>query len=146
MTQSPKNSPLDEDSGEFACFDTLDSLAAYCHHKYGEAFVRQAFKPDPNPGPAYPGGGPREQYEKAADKLEQRGLDHVALILRDLAQQALSGIDLPPSYCSAENWRSKWLLQRKIDSGEMERELRRKYRQTHRQSQTNRQKPANHQR
>jgi|SRR6516225_2150149 hypothetical protein len=132
MTATPTNNPLDEDTGEFACFLTLDALAAYLHHKFGEDFLRQALAPDPNPEPNELGIGPKENLENAAEKLEERGLDHVAAILRDLAKDAISGIDLPPDHWvnlgdrGIEIWRNKWQTRRKVESGELWRELKRK--------------------
>src|SRR5262249_3193378 len=121
----------DEDSGEFACFDTFDALAAYCHHKYGEAFLRQVFGKmlnDP-PDQAYPGGGPREDLADCAAELEKRGLDKPAAVLRDLAHQAVSGIDLPPDYWLRYPgmWEQKWLQEREIKLGTFFPKLRREY-------------------
>src|SRR5262249_23060732 len=151
MTPSPKNSlPEGEDTGEFAVFTTLDALAAYVHHKYGEDCLRQLFAPDPDPEPNHAGIGPREHLENAAEQLDKRGLGHVAAILHDLAQDAISGIDLPPDHyvnCGErgiENWRSKWIQRRKLESGELERELRRDHARKLRQSKTNGQKPLSH--
>ena len=151
MKATPTNNPLDEDTDEFACFLTTDALAAYLHHKFGEDFLRQALAPDPNPEPTESGIGPKETLENAAEKLEERGLDHVAAILRDLAQTAISGIDLPPDYSpdndgdrGLELWRSKWLQRRKLESGELWHELRRKKAKRQRQSQINGQKPPHH--
>src|SRR5262249_14479128 len=134
------NNPITNDSddvGEFAALTTLHMLAAFLFAKHGEDFLRQALAPDPDPEPNEAGIGPREHLENAAEQLEARGLDHVAAILRDLAEDAISGLDLPPSHWSdnAEIWRTKWLLRRKVESGELERELRRNHARKQRQSQ-----------
>src|SRR5262249_20621653 len=136
------NNPITNDSddvGEFAALTTLHMLAAFLFAKHGEDFLRQALAPDPDPEPNEAGIGPREHLENAAEELEARGLDHVAAILRDLAQTAIRGIDLLPDYYvndgarGVENWRAKWLLRRKVESGELERKLRREYAKRQRQ-------------
>ena len=70
---------------------------------------------------------------------------------RDLAKDAVSGLDLLPTHYArdgargVELWRRKWLQRRKVESGEPERELRRNHAKTVRQSQTNGQKAPSHQ-
>jgi hypothetical protein len=151
MTATPTNNQLkNEDCGEFAFFDTFDSLAAYCHHKFGEEFLRQvfgrAFDPNDPPDHAAPGTGPKETLEETADKLEERGLDKPAAVLRDLAKHAISGIDLPPHYWldNVEMWRSKWIMQRRAASGELWRDLERDRAKRDREASVNRQKQASH--
>jgi hypothetical protein len=154
MKPSQTNTPnRDEDSGEFAGFDTIDAICAYVHFKGGEAELRwligQVF--DPNDQETFcDGWGPREPLEDAAAELERRGLDKPAAILLDLAQQAISGIDLVPDYMEragpqfVEAWRERWRQQRHIQLGTWDQELRRRIARNQRQSQINGQKPSPH--
>lgn len=148
MKAIPMNSqPENEDCGEFAVFRDLDALAAYLHHKYGDDALRkvfgQAFDPNNPPECAYSGGGPKETLEDTATELEKRGLDKPATILRDLAKDAISGIDLVPDYMEragpqfVEAWRRSWLQRRHIHLGTWGQELRRHEAETARQSEIN---------
>jgi hypothetical protein len=125
MKPSQMNTPKpDEDSGEFAGYDTVDAICAYVFHKEGEAGLRwvigQAY--DPNEPPK-DGWGLRESLEDAAAELERRGLDKPAAILRDHAKDLRSGIEAPPDYMvragprAVEGWRERWIQRRHIHLG-----------------------------
>jgi len=147
MTAIPTNSPLeDEDTGEFACFDTLDSLAAYMHHQYGEEMLRELLKLLAKRDENTSSYGPRESLEDAAAELEKRHLDKPAAILREFALTARSGIDNIPDYWRGNEdcWRRKWITLRKMQTGELGRELRREHARKQRQLQINGQKPASY--
>jgi hypothetical protein len=63
MKATQTNNPHeDEDTGEFACFDTLDSLAAYVFHKYGEEMLRELLQAPPKQE-STSSYGPREILE-----------------------------------------------------------------------------------
>jgi hypothetical protein len=91
--QNPKKNPVKpvEDTGEFAVFDSFDALAAYLHHRYGEAALREVFG-------MLVEDLPRESFEDTATELENRGLDKPAAILRELAESATSEIERVPDY------------------------------------------------
>lgn len=151
MKPIPTNKPNPEDDcGEFAVFDTLDAIAAYVHHKYGEAALREVFTPfaDPNKDDLPAGFGPRESLEDAAAELEKRGLDKPAAVLRELAETAISGIDKVPDHMVnagpqfVEAWRRNWIQRRQIKLGTFDQELRRTIARNQRQSEINKQKPS----
>jgi hypothetical protein len=137
-----------EDSGEFAAFDNagLDALAAYVYHKYGEVMLRELFKAVLDWDSAY--WGPKETLEDAAAELQHRGLDKPAAVLYELAESAISGIDMVPDYMVnagerfVEGWRRSWLQQRQIKLGTFGQELKRTIARKQRQSKTNGQKPS----
>jgi hypothetical protein len=137
------NTPENEDSGEFAAFrDTgLDAMAAYVYHTYGEEMLREMFKIFLDWRCAYP--GPKETLEEAAAELEHRGLDKPAAVLYELAESAISGIDLPPDYMvnagpdSVEAWRRSWRQRRLIRLGLWDQELKRTIARNQRQSEIN---------
>jgi hypothetical protein len=143
------NNPIttsDDDFGEFACFDTLDAVAAYMHHKYGEEMLRELLKLM-SKWESTSSYGPREHLEDAAAELEKRHLDKPAAILREFALTARSGIDNVPDYWRGKEdyWQRNWITQRKMRTRELGREMRREKAERERQSQTNGHKPA-HQR
>src|SRR5262249_17606043 len=133
MTQSKTNNPItdDDDFGEFAVFDTLDAIAAFLYAKggeQGEEMLREVFKllSLQESTSSY---GPRESLEDAAAELEKRHLDKPAAMLREFARTARSGIENVPDYWRGmeDHWRRKWITQRKMKTGELERELRREH-------------------
>jgi hypothetical protein len=150
MTAIQTNSPP-EDTGEFAAFTDsgLDAMAAYVYHKYGEVMLREMFKAVLEWRSAY--WGPKETLEDAAAELEHRGLDKPAAVLYDLAETAISGIDMVPDYMVnagpdfADQWRNNWRQRRLIHLGLWDQELRRTIARNQRQSKTNGQKPSLHQ-
>jgi hypothetical protein len=152
MTAMPMNTPDNEDTGEFAAFTDsgLDAMAAYIHHKYGEELLREMFKAVLEWRSAY--WGPKETLEDAAAELKHRGLDKPAAVLYDIAESAVSGIEMVADYMVAagpdfvEGWRDRWLQQRQIQLGTFGQELRRTIARNQRQSKTNGQKssPAQH--
>jgi hypothetical protein len=135
----------EEDTGEFSAFDTLDSLAAYVFHKFGEEALRELLKATfgegDNNGSSY---GEREMLEDSASELERRHLHEQAAILREFAVTAHSGIDNVPSYWrdDVDQWRRKWLVLRHMETGELDRELRRNQAKRLPQSKLNGEKPA----
>src|SRR5215471_12088594 len=143
--QNPKNSPSqpDEDTGEFAVFDSFDALAAYLHHRYGEAALREVFG-------MLMGDLPRESFEDTAAELENRGLDKPAGILRELAESATSEIERVPDYVVnagesfVDSWRIRWLQKREIKLGTFGPKLKRILPRNHRQTQANGQNPSSH--
>jgi hypothetical protein len=145
MTAIPTSNPADEDCGEFACFNTFDSLAAYLHHKYGEAALREVF------GMLVP-DLPKESFDDTATELENRGLDKPAAILRELAESATSEIERVPVYVVnagpdfVDAWRIRWIQQREIKLGTFGQKLRRIIARNHRQTQANTQNPSSHKR
>jgi hypothetical protein len=145
------NTPENEDTGEFAAFTDsgLDAMAAYVYHKYGEEMLREMFKAVLDWRSAY--WGPKETLEDAAAELEHRGLDKPAAVLYELAESAISGIDMVPGYMVAagpdfaDQWRNNWRQRRLIHLGLWDQELRRTIARNQRQSKTNGQKPSLHQ-
>jgi len=129
MKPNPKNSQpsTEDDCGEFAIFDSLDALAAYLHHRYGEEALREVFEALQET---------REGLEDITAELEQRGLDAPAAVLRDLAHQAISGIELVPDYVVragpnfVDFWQMRWLQRRKMKLGLWDKEQRAKAQQT----------------
>lgn len=117
------NSPAtDDDAGEFAALRTLDVLAAFLHQKYGEEALRQCFSVADND---------RESLEDAAGILADKGLDRVAEIMLDIAAQCRSEIESNPydpddGTRNWSEWRRSWLLHRRLKTGELERDLRRR--------------------
>jgi hypothetical protein len=150
MKPSPTNTLKPEDDcGEFAVFDSLDAIAAYVHYKRGDEALRQLFteaflKEEPERN----GFGPKEFLEDTATELEKRGLDKPAAILRQLAKDAISGIDLVPDYMVragpgfVDQWRENWIQRRHIELGTWGQELRRHEAERARQSEINKQKPS----
>jgi hypothetical protein len=130
MKAIPMNNPP-EDTGEFAAFDNagLDALAAYVYHKYGEEMLRELFKAVLEWDNAY--WGPKETLEDAAAELERRGLDKPAAVLYELAESAISGIEMVPDYMVKagpdfiSGWQRSWLQKRQIKLGTFGQELRR---------------------
>jgi hypothetical protein len=114
------NTPqTDDEPNEFAALESFDMIAAFLHQKYGEAMLREAFALI---------GCHREQLEKAAEVLEQRGLDAVASIMREIAAEAPSGIEANPYDPDSINgrcWRWSWWQKQRQASGEIEEHLRR---------------------
>ena len=108
----------DDDAGEFAALDTFDLIAAYLHARHGEQALRETFALiDLH----------REQLEEAAEVLEQRGLDAVASIMREIAAEARSGIEdnpYDPDSINGRYWVQSWLRKRWVESGQMEKCLR----------------------
>ena len=153
MSQTNTPNP-DEDTGEFAGFDTIDAICAYTYHKEGEEGLRwlldKTFDPNDVPESAYEGGGPKESLEDAAAELERRGLDKPAAILRDHAKDCRSGFEMVPDYIVrarpgfVKQWRNNWLWHRQKQLGISDRELKRRYPETARQSETTTEKPASH--
>jgi hypothetical protein len=70
-------------------------------------------------------GFAREDFEEAIKALEERGLDQVAKVMRDLAAEYPSGLDLNPYDPKDRNnwlmWRRSWFNRRRMDT---ERKLR----------------------
>jgi hypothetical protein len=137
MTKQPKpttnNPPADDDDpGEFAAFKTHDALAAYLYAKHGEAMLREVFRTD--------GTFARESLEDCADELDARSLDQVAAVMRDIAKQCPSGLDLhnpydPDDGYNWSEWRRFWLLKRREQTGELRAFLLRHHAQKQRQTQ-----------
>jgi hypothetical protein len=148
MTAMQTNTPENEDTGEFAAFDNsgLDAMAAYIHHKYGEELLREVFKAVLDWDSAY--WGPKETLEDAAAELEHRGLDKPAAVLYELAESAVSGIEMVPDYMVnagpdfADQWRNNWRQRRLIHLGLWDQELSRTIARNQRQSKINGQKPS----
>src|SRR5215469_796244 len=120
QTNSPRE---DEDTGEFACFDTLDSLAAYMHRQYGEEMLRELLKLFAKHDESTSSYGRREHLDDAASELEKRHLDKPAAILREFALTARSGIENVPDYWRGkeDHWRRNWITRRKMQTGELKR-------------------------
>jgi hypothetical protein len=80
----------------------------------------------------------------AAAELEKRHLDKPAAILAEFALTARSGIDNVPYYWrdKEDQWRRKWITQRKMQTGELDRELRRNQAKRLQQSKLNGEKLA----
>jgi len=132
--QNPKNSPADEDCGEFAVFDSFDALAAYLHHRYGEEALREVFT-------MAVADMPKETFEDTATELENRGLEKPAAILREIAESATSEIERVPDYVVnagegfVHSWRLRWIQNRQIKLGIFGPKIRRIIAQSQRQSQ-----------
>jgi hypothetical protein len=140
MKAIPMNNPPEneDNTGEFAVFldSGLDAMAAYIHHKYGEEMLREVFAAVEL----------RESLEDAAAELEHRGLDKPAAVLYELAESAVSGIDMVPDYMVnagpgfVAQWRRSWRQRRLIHLGVWDQELRRTIARNTRQSEINRRK------
>jgi hypothetical protein len=113
---------LDEshEENEYAALRSYDLLAAYIFKKHGADSVRALFHQI--------GGFACEDFEQAIETLEQRGLSEVAAVMRSIAAEYPSGIDLNPyDTKDAHNWlvwRRSWFNRRRVATGEIERSLR----------------------
>jgi hypothetical protein len=111
------NTEIDEILGhwrELTLLD-LDAFAAFIHRRHGDEACREFMKLRADDLEA------REYFEEAADDLEDKGIDHVAQIVRDIASKMTWGLDLNP-YSPGErgNWRQYrrgWFNRRRICSG-----------------------------
>jgi hypothetical protein len=74
------------------------------------------------------GGFTCEDLQEAVEALEERGLDQVAAVMRSLAAEYPSGLDLNPYDPKDRNnwliWRRSWLNRRRMATGEIEASLR----------------------
>jgi hypothetical protein len=128
MTMMNNPAPND-DPGEFAALRSFDMLAAYLHLRHGEQMLRAVFTA---------GNFSREDLIDCAGKLDAKRLDHVAAIMRDLAADAPSGIDDNPHLEGTHMWhywRRRWIQKRRLATGELEADLRRRHAQKQQQTQ-----------
>lgn len=142
MTNNPP--PNNDDAGEFAAFgDRADELAAFLFVTHGEAMLRMVFKTD--------GSFARESIEDIANELEGRKLLEPAKVMRDIAAQCPSGLDLNNPFIEGETyigadgterpnhnwseWRRYWLMHRRERTGELRKVLLQHRAQKQRQTQ-----------
>jgi hypothetical protein len=111
---------IDDEENEYAALRSYDALAAYIFKKHGADGVRTLFHEV--------GGFACEDFEQAIAVLEERGLGEVAEVMRDIAAEYPSGIDLNPydpnDRCNWVHWRRSWLNRRRVVTGQVEKSLR----------------------
>jgi hypothetical protein len=101
---------IDDEENEYSALRTYDALAAYLFKKGGAESVRASFH--------HAGGFACEDFEEAIETLEERGLSEVAKVMRDIAAEYPSGLDLnsydPKDRCNWWSWRNSWLNRQKM--------------------------------
>ena len=117
------NDPLDFAQEEDGApnYQTCGEIAFEVYSQGGAEAVREVFSQCPELT--------QETCEAAALELEKAGKPSIAAVVRDIAAGCPSEIDLnnpyPPGGLNWHLWRLSWTKKRRLQSGEIERDLRR---------------------
>jgi hypothetical protein len=127
MMATPKSNPPEEDEvGEFAGLPP-EMVVAFVYRSGGPGMIRSMFEMALESQPIT-----REFIEGLAAALELRGLNPPATLLREIAAESPSEDELCPYGEDEGDNRTQWLrsrrIRRMINSGEIEKRLRRKAR------------------
>lgn len=122
--------PQTEEPDPFAGFGAAE-LFGFIHHKLGEEGLRELLTMMAKDNTT------AEFLQDAAAELEQAGLAKPAAIVAEIAAKSPSELDLNPYETGSLNWQS-WrqsrIMRRRIETGELEADLRRRHRQNTRKT------------